>query len=594
MKSRQLWSVRSPLTLTLTFAVQLKMFFLLAPDAKMLPAELIVDPYVMPPPPIPAALDPTTVTSISIPPSPVIEQGQPPLSAQAPTPNPDQTLIPTTDLSADCLDVTITVQDVAILAPEYSGDESKAGEEPTTPQPLPVRMSFLDWKRKREANQKEKVPEQVSATPAAAEVDDRADTLLGVFTPVADEVPEKRSAAKEEKPGPIPALNESAVTRSHDLAATRPNNVLNPAHPAIAKDIVMEGLHDELAGAGSNDGDVLPPSVETRPASSSISSSVLPAAATSASAADRFSHSSRTISSTGQRRSAEIDDEIKVPSDSEASTMVSNSSTSPPLLHSVSEEDAEDGEIIDSPVEPPNDPTGLVDVNHPPSLSVKDDSKSRCSTPSSSTSRLSPPPRRPPSPGRRRMPPINRDHGRYGPVPNGSSDRRPKFSGLSSFAPASPADPHASSVSERDHEESRYRAPPPATNGSAVYASSSPGYGPYSRRGGSTPFSSASDRWYPQRRASPPPVNTRSRDYEHRNNGWNNRGRYQRPYRGRGGGTHLGYRPTPNALRRGGHDGEDSVKQRPFDSQPRSRTSGMYHPAGPSLTPPTREPADIS
>jgi hypothetical protein len=568
--------------------------FLFSSDAKMLPAELVVDPSAMPPPPIPAALDPTTVTSISIPSTPVIEHDLPSLSAQTPASTLDQSLTSTIDPPAVCLDTALAAQDVTTSALEPSGDESKVQEEPPTAQPPPVRMSFLDWKRKREATQKEKAPEQVSLSPVAAKAQDSADTLLGESARDA-EVPEKRPTVTEETPQPIAAPNEFVVARSSDLTVTKLNDAPKSAPPATAEDIVMEEPYEELADAGWSEENCLPTIVETPASSSKPSTAPMPpVAATISSPAEPFSHYSRpesTIASTELKRSMEIDDDIKITSDSETSTRLSTSSSaSPPLLHSVSEEDAEDGEIVDSPVELPNNPTGVANVNYPPSLSVKENNKSRGSTPGSSSSRPSPPPRRPFSPGCRRMSPTSRDHDWYGPVPNGNTGRRPKFLGSSSFAPASPADSHASSVSERDREEHRYRGST-ATNSPAMYSGSSPGYDSYSRRGGSMPFSSGSDRWYPQRRASPPP---RDRDFEHRNNGWSNRGRYQRPYRGRGGGFYSGYRSTPNAPRRGSYEAEDSMKQRSFDSRPRSRSSSMYLPSGVPTIPPTLKPADVS
>jgi len=554
-----------------TFAASLNVF--LASDTKVLPAELIVDPSIMPPPPIPAALDPTTVTSISVPSTPVIEQPELCFSTPKLASAPDRLSSPTTDRFDAGSDAFLVVQDSITPASEPGGNEGNVREEQTAPQPPPVRMSFLDWKRKREATQKEKVPEQAPTAPAAAKAEDKPGTLHREF-----EVPGKPS------PEDVTAPSEPAVVGCPYPAIIKLDDAPS-APPPGTTDVLMEESHEEQRNDRLSEAGCSPPAAQ----SWTPSAAPMPRGG-EVGFADLFPHFSPpepTSASMDSGLTMEIDDDVKasIMSDSEASTKISTSSST---SHPVSEEDAEDGEIVDSPVEFPIAVTEIVNRPAPAPRIVEESGGSRGSTPTSSLSRPSPPPRRPPSPGRRRISPPARVHQRYGPMPNGKMGRRPTFSGSRSFAPASPADSHASPVSERDREDHRYREPSSsATNGSPVYSGGSPGYGTYPRPESSMPFSSGNDRWYSQRRASPPPVGPRDRDYEYRNNGWNNRGRYQRPYRGRGGGFYSGYRPNPNGLRRGNNpDGGDSFKQCPFDTRPHPRNPGTYFPPGTSTAPP--------
>ena len=533
----------------------------------------------MPPPPIPAALDPTTVTSISVSSTPVIEQSQP--SSLTPTSTAARSPGPTVDRPDADLALP-AVPEATAPASETGGNECELQEETATPQPPPVRMSFLDWKRKREATQKERVLEE-------APIAEKAKDETG--TPPKES--QKRPSERGETQPPSTEPNEFATAGRSDAAVIKFDDTPNAMPPAATEDIVMEESHGESGDEHLSQGTCLLPVLEnfTDPSSIPSSASVFSDTSSAVRPTGVFSPSSRPVPTSAPvdpRPVAEADDDTKasIMSDSEVSTKVStSSSTPPPLLNPVSEEDAEDGEIVDSPVELTAPATGIVD--RPPTLSVKGDSKSPASTPTSSSPRPSPPPRRPSSPGRHKIPPT-RDQERYGPIPNGKIGRRPTFSPPGSFAPASPADSHTSSVSERDREEHRYRyrrPSSPVANNPSVYKDGASGYGSYSRRGSSMSFSSGNSRWYPPRRTSPPPMSPRDRDYEHGSNGWNNRGRYQRPYRGRGG-FHSGYRPNPNVFRRGGPDREDDMKQPSSDSRPRPSHPVRYYPTSASTIPP--------
>lgn len=580
----------------MTSRVLINLFFT-ARESSVLPAELIVDPSAMPPPPIPAALDPTTVTSISLPSTPTIEAKEPsfpePPSAQPESPPLPSEPIEDAEMKVEepAVEETVAIPEPSIVE-EMEKTEEPSKETSSTPPPAPpVRMSFLDWKKKRgvvkdkaaePASDSESVPAPSAALSEAALdaslkslLEEHESSILPTSAPVelsmVDNVevpvPVVESATSPVAVPVAPAVEAEPTIKSEpDIQSVVDDDLVEPQH------VEVEMEEDVTPVVSSVEVDSAPVLVSQEvPLVADVphtdSTSPVPSEDSTISIPPKSASPSPEIIPTMEAEhevdvkpviASEFEDVVKIP----LGTI---------LGAPIDAGDAEDGEIVDSPDASASSASPAA--GQPASSGSNLTRNSRSSTPVSSSSRSSPAPRRAISPGMRRPSPS-----RLGAGVNGV--RRSAFPASNSFAPASPADSHSSSISDRDREDYRYRGttspanvpPPPAP---ASYNGRSPAYNQYPRRGNTYgPRGGGNgDRWHSQRRASPPPVTPRDRDYDYPRsyqngpapaNNWGGRGRPPQSFRGRNEFHDRSRSPSfslPNRHNTAGDDGKDNARR---------------------------------
>ncbi|KAF8319613.1 hypothetical protein DL93DRAFT_101231 [Clavulina sp. PMI_390] len=583
----------------------------------------IMDPSVMPPPPIPASLDPTTVTSIPAPSSPPSHF----------VPLESTTASSSVEMTDDDVEMTEEThsepshesEPVAVDAPSAS---------PTAPPPAPVppaapavKMSFLDWKKKRD---KAKVVEGDAApasdsipapapVPTSAPAPVPAPVSAPIFTSDSAPVDTSDTPAAEETSAidnapvslTVPDEQHSAPTEIPEQARDDVDADVDSLPPSESVPVTSSELPLE---APTQPEDVQPESSDLTPLATAITSEPAPipadiVAPVAEEAIERDVQSTSTLmapptpepvfAADVATQEHEADDDMNMEEETtveEVQTLPAPATLSParpytpslpvdplypdentsvaspqpivkleavdlaladlstPTIQPASDalmEDAEDGEILDSPGLSASASSDSPGVGAPTSsLGSVLTRNSRSSTPASVSSRSSPPPQAP-SPNIRRPSPGLRERDR-------PAIRKPPLAPSFGFAPGSPAESN-SSVSDRDRDEYRYRAPPSSSSSypapppsSSSYHGNSAGYNPYPPRRGmgynQGPPRVPNDRWLGQRRGSPPPIIPRERDYDYPPprpygngpppppNGWGNRGRpMQHPRRGFGG-----------------------------------------------------------